>query len=336
MIFGLYFTKNYPMKNKIRSFSLQFFLFLFLIPFGNISHSQITRISIANGNWNNPAIWSPNGVPTLADDSIIVNTTVTFNQNIADGQAMFRVTAIGSLIDLGNDTIALGGDDAIISGYMSTGVLAVGMTNSMNNYGTISISNELDQSGIFVNENTGKICVAQYLITSDNFTNNGSISTNNWTNSGVADGNGKYCIANFFINAMDVIGTLDICDATPNTPFDINAGTIAATITYCTAGPCGLCPTPSGIANEFQNGIPLKVFPNPFSKMTQLEINPAFLNSNLDLIFVMYDVTGKEVTRETITNSRLLIERGNLSDGIYFYRLTLGGNAIASGKLIAE
>ncbi|MCX6311313.1 MAG: T9SS type A sorting domain-containing protein [Bacteroidetes bacterium] len=325
------------MKNKIRSFSLQFFLFLFLIPFGNISHSQITRISIANGNWNNPAIWSPTGVPTLADDSIIINTDVVFNQKIRDGLAMIRINTGKSLIDLGNDTAAFGGHRFVVDGYFSVGVLAVGMMDSATVKGGLNVYTDVAQSGIFIVQPTGQFCIGQQLATSDDFINNGSVRADSWVNGAIVTGNsGKFCIANSFINSDAISGTLDICDATPGTIYDVNMGTISPSITYCASGPCGLCPAPTGIANEFQNGIPLKVFPNPFSKMTQLEINPAFLNSNLDLIFVMYDVTGKEVTRETITNSRLLIERGNLSDGIYFYRLTLGGNAIASGKLIAE
>jgi hypothetical protein len=50
----------------------------------------------------------------------------------------------------------------------------------------------------------------------------------------------------------------------------------------------------------------------------------------------MYDVNGKEIKREMVYTPSILIDRENLSDGIYFYRLTLGGNPIASGKIIAE
>lgn len=325
------------MKKQILLSPIYFILFLTLMFSGTISHSQITRISIANGSWNNPAIWSPTGVPTLADDSIIINTAVTFTQNIADGQAMFRVNSGASLIDLGNDTAAFGGDRLVVNGYFSVGVLAIGMVDSATINGILNVATDIAQSGDFIVQSNGQVCVGQQLATSDVFINRGSVRTTNWTNGAVVSGNGgKFCISNYFINTDAISDNLDICDATPNTPFDVNVGTIAGTITYCTTSPCGLCPAPSGIASEFLNGNPMKVFPNPFSSTTQIEINPGLLNSNLDLIFVMYDVNGKEVKREMVSNSVFLIERENLSNGIYFYRMSLGGNPIASGKIVIE
>lgn len=315
----------------------RFFLVLVLLLIGKISHSQVTRISIANGNWNNPAIWSPAGVPTVADDSIIINTNVTFSQNIVDGQAMFRVNAGASLTDMGNDTAVFGGDRLVVNGYFSVGVLAVGMTDSATISGVLNVATDVQESGTFIIQPGGQLCVGQQLATSDDFINNGSVRTNNWVNGATVTGNGgRFCIANYFINSDAISGNIDICDATPSTVYDVNVGTIAGSVTYCAVGPCGFCPVPTGIADAFRDGTPMKVFPNPFSNSTQIEINPALLNTDLDLIFVLYDVNGKEVKRELVYTSLLLIDRENISNGIYFYRLSLGGNPIASGKMIAE
>jgi hypothetical protein len=323
------------LNKKTMSQKLLFFLILFFS--ATISRSQVTRISIASGNWNNPAIWSPAGVPTLSDDTIIINTDVTFNQRIVDGQSLFRVNAGASLIDLGNDTAGFGGDMLVINGYFSVNVLAVGMVDTAVNNGTIVVGTNCGQSGIFLNNANAQFCVGQQLATSDDFINNGSVKTNNWANGAAVTGNGgKFCIANYFINSDNISGNIDICDATPNSPFDVNSGTIAGSVTYCAVGPCGLCPAPNGIADNFSDGSPIKVFPNPFSTSTQIQINPGLLNTGMDLIFVMYDVNGKEVRNEAVSNPAILVDRGNLSNGIYFYRLILNGNPIADGKIIAE
>lgn len=296
------------------------------------------RISIANGSWNNPATWSPAGVPSPADDSIVINTAVTYNQNIVDGQAMFRVNAGASLIDLGNDTATFGGDRLVIDGYFSCDVLAVGMNDSANVHGIVYVATDFGQSGTFIVNPGGQVCVGQQFATSDNVINNGgSISVNNWLNGAAVTGNtGKFCVANYFINTDNISGTVDICDATPNTPFDVNSGTIAGTVTYCALGPCGSCPMPNGISDLSLHGIALEIFPNPFSNSFQLNINPALLNPGLDLEFAMYDMTGREVRKEKIHTASIIIDRGDLPAGIYFYRLMLNGNEAESGKIIAE
>ncbi|MDQ3112308.1 MAG: T9SS type A sorting domain-containing protein [Bacteroidota bacterium] len=314
---------------------LQLFIgLLFFFTSSNGKAQVATRISIANGNWNNPAIWNPAGVPMPGDDSIIINTAVTYNQNIVDGQAMFRVNSGASLTDTGNDTATFGGDRFVINGYFSCYVLAIGMGDSATVNGIMYVTSDVAQSGTFIVQPAGQICVAQQLATSDDFINNGSVSTANWLNGAAVTGNqGKFCVANYFINSDNISGNIDICDATPNTIYDVNAGTISGSVTYCAAGPCGTCPSPNGIAQADLNENSIKVFPNPFSSFTQIETDPALLHIYNDLQFVLYDVNGKIVRKEKMTNTVMRVERGDLPDGIYFYRVFAGENALATGKL---
>ncbi len=322
---------------KINILFLQNSLLLLLVFLlgSTVASSQVTRISVANGNWNNPAIWSPAGVPTLTDDSIIINTDVTFSQHIIDGQSMFRVNAGASLIDTGNDTATLGGDRLVVNGYFSVSTLVIGMVDSATVGGTLHVTSEASQSGTFIVQPGGQFCVGQQLTTSDDFINNGSVSTTNWFNGATVTGNGgKFCIANYFINSDAISGSIDICDATPNTPFDVNAGTISGSVTYCAVGPCTSCPVPNGISDlNFIDA--LTIFPNPFSDQMQIRVNPALLNTNPDLIFVMYDVNGKEVKREFISGTAIFFDSEHLPDGIYFYRLLSGEKSISTGKIIA-
>lgn len=324
------------MKKNLLSSQIFLLIFLVLLLSTAEASSQVTRISIANGAWNNPATWSPAGVPTLADDSIIINTNVTFSQNIVDGQAMFRVNAGASLIDTGNDTAVFGGDRLVVDGYFAVHMLAVGMTDSATIRGTLYVSSDLPQSGTFIVQPGGQVCVGQQLSTSDDFINHGSVGTTNWINGATVTGNGgRFCIANYFINSDAISGNIDICDATPNTPFDVNAGTISGSVTYCAVGPCIMCPVPNGIA-DFNYGEPLNIFPNPFSDQTQIQFNPALIHTNAELLFVLFDVNGKEVKKEMVYTSVIFIDRENLPDGIYFYRLFSNEKSIASGKIIAQ
>jgi hypothetical protein len=184
----------------------------------------------------------------------------------------------------------------------------------------------------------GQMCVGQQLATSDDFINNGgSVSTNNFLNGAAVTGSlGKFCVANYFINSDNISGTVDICDATPNTPFDVNAGTIAGTVTYCALGPCGNCPAPNGISDLASHGIAMEIFPNPFVNSFRVKINPVLLHSDLETEFILYDMNGREVRKENVSTEAISIDRGNLPAGIYFYRLLLNGNEAANGKIIAE
>ncbi|CAN5310039.1 hypothetical protein BH09BAC5_BH09BAC5_05600 [soil metagenome] len=323
------------MDKKLPSLLLLTALFL---SFSVLSSAQVsTRISIANGSWSNPAIWSPAGVPTLSDDSIIINTNVTYNQNITDGQYMFRINSGASLIDLGNDTATFGCDRLVVDGYFSCFEFVVGTNDSATISGIAYAANELVQSGLFIVQSGGQVCVGQMLATSDNFINNGSVSAYNFTNGATVTGNqGKFCIANWFINTDNISGTLDICDATPNTPFDVNAGTISGNITYCANGPCGICPAPNGINENFAAGSAVEIFPNPFTTSTTIKINPVLLHSGLEVKFELFDVTGKEIKNEVLTSAEYTLNRENLSEGLYFYRLILGENSISNGKIIIQ
>lgn len=75
----------------------------------------------------------------------------------------------------------------------------------------------------------------------------------------------------------------------------------------------------------------VKVYPNPFSESTTLEFEMATRKTyELDLV----DVTGHVVrSYGRLRQGRIAIEKGNLSEGLYFYRLR-GGEKVQVGKLL--
>jgi Secretion system C-terminal sorting domain len=292
-----------------------------------------TRTSIANGNWNNPAIWSPAGVPLQTDAVIIINNQVTFNQNIVHGNTEFRINTGASLVSTGQDTLTLGSDRIVLNGYLQTGVIVCSAFDSTVNTGTI-IAGELQQAGTFRNNASGSICVNTGIFTSDVIINNGSIISDSWLNSGSASGSGKYCIAGIFINSASITGNGDICDATPGGLGDMNLGTIAATITNCAVGPCATCgPPPNSIAELVSLNNSIAAFPNPMNDQTVISITGVIEpGTQLELI----SVQGKLLRSVNVTANTIALERDGLEAGIYLYRLRSNGITSASGKLIVQ
>lgn len=77
----------------------------------------------------------------------------------------------------------------------------------------------------------------------------------------------------------------------------------------------------------------VKIYPNPFSKTTTLEITTGVI-ANYKLI--IYDLFGREVRKYEIKNQKTEISRGNLPSGMYFYQVTDNKQFISSGKLIVQ
>jgi len=83
----------------------------------------------------------------------------------------------------------------------------------------------------------------------------------------------------------------------------------------------------------YEEGIDIKIYPNPFSSSTTLITNTILNNANL----VIYNILGQELkTLKNISGTQITINRGNLADGLYFYTLTQDNRILATGKLIAK
>ncbi len=123
-----------------------------------------------------------------------------------------------------------------------------------------------------------------------------------------------------------------------NSPF-ITYGDVPANMTV-------IC-IPAGIQNNLVNQGAVTVSPNPF--MSSVEIQLSGNDVQKDLLFVLVDMTGREIRRSKINttdlsgDSSFKIDRGNLLPGMYMFRVIdiskgakTQGNMICSGKLVAE
>jgi len=89
-----------------------------------------------------------------------------------------------------------------------------------------------------------------------------------------------------------------------------------------------------GIDDPVANQFPVKVFPNPFQTKTTFLLG---VNRSSKLFLEICDLAGRQVNRvDGINSTEVIIERGNLPAGLYFYRIFSSGIPVTSGKLIVQ
>jgi len=112
--------------------------------------------------------------------------------------------------------------------------------------------------------------------------------------------------------------------------FDFNAP-IVTNETFHTIGELLLTVDVEEIRKE---GVNIKVFPNPFSQQSTMEI------MGMDEVkqgqFVIYNSTGQQLRRQDFTGNQLKLSRNNLPAGIYFFQVSAEGQLIGSGKLLVQ
>lgn len=81
---------------------------------------------------------------------------------------------------------------------------------------------------------------------------------------------------------------------------------------------------------DYSNNV--KVFPNPSNGIIQLESK----NASFPLNISIYDVLGKLVYEEKITNSINTINLKHLKDGVYLYQIVDDSEKISTGKILIQ
>ena len=90
---------------------------------------------------------------------------------------------------------------------------------------------------------------------------------------------------------------------------------------------------PLSIAQLTDAQISVKVFPNPFSTIVTIMID----GINTSYTFELIDVTSRAVKKlDDITTNRFQIERGDITSGVYLYRISVNHKALAYGKLVVD
>jgi len=118
----------------------KFYILIFTLFCLNGTFGQTTYTSVASGNWNNSATWSPSGVPTATSPIVILGHTITVTTNAMCAS----VTAKGSASGASILTINSG------SKLTLTGNFVVEPTNSYNNDNYINGNGMLEANNLQV------------------------------------------------------------------------------------------------------------------------------------------------------------------------------------------
>jgi len=88
-----------------------------------------------------------------------------------------------------------------------------------------------------------------------------------------------------------------------------------------------------GIPSVLNQNIVSSLYPNPFSEKAILEIN----KNNQDPMKVqLFDILGNLVRDLDFEGSSAVLEKGNMTAGMYFYRVIQSSDIVATGKFIVE
>lgn len=316
---------------------------LFIPLFGN---TQVTN-SIANGNFYNPMTWSCFCVPAMGD-SLVINHTVTMDNDIYYTSGQIKIGASGTLTEGGVDRAfwADGSGSVVNMGSFNSHYFLVTSTGWVQNSGSMNVDSLLNQATI---TNSGNITA--YDLMNDEMatlTNSGTItSTNNMHNQGHYNNNvnGLIQVTNDFSNCntqtLNAIFTNDgnMCIGRDfsNCSGDtlkgsgvfyvandgINAGVFDQSITFnipagnnfLNTGVIGSGVTMAGATcNLSVKEVAAKdfaVWPNP----TRNELNSSVSNVEFELI----DCTGKLVKSGKIYGSKIVVS--DIKNGVYFLKV---------------
>ncbi len=90
----------------------------------------------------------------------------------------------------------------------------------------------------------------------------------------------------------------------------------------------------TGIAQNNSNDNDVQFYPNPIKTFGIIEINPQINIQGTELR--MYDVFGRTIEKIVVTEHKMILDRNDLSDGIYFYELKTNNIMLKAGKIIVE
>ncbi len=352
-------------------------LFTFALGLLFIPSIAADKTTVGDGNWFDPANWSPAGVP-LMEDVVIINHDITTGGGYVEFAADWLIVSADASIT--SDTIFALHGNLRLFGLMDIQILAIGDGDSTNVYGTVTgekfvpgnptninfgsiLSDtlicgdyfenyglintddltsggpafenrsgaEITVSGMclfaeYVNNESNASIQAGDLVTEGIVVNDGEIATTNWTHgSGTASGtSGKFCIAACFINADEISGTVDVCDATPAGFCDFNFGTIASSVTLCDASPCGAPAALESISAD------LSIYPNPTSN--HFSVHNAPVGSSLQL----YNLQGESIySLDVLSTDAILIDVSEFEKGIYLLRLK-NGEVVSNFRIVVS
>tara|TARA_R110001592_G_scaffold351907_1_gene649363 strand:- start:151 stop:1971 length:1821 start_codon:yes stop_codon:yes gene_type:complete len=267
-----------------------------------IKQDQLSLKQVIPNNYNSALILGEITSPTnnSIQDIYIENSSLDLN---FIGCSDSLVTAFEIPVSFTTDTITL---DSVNGTFQATNITDWNLyLSSYNDSLLCSICNNFTASGFTYSDS---------LLTV-NFSDTISGSTSWYWNFG--DGNTD--TTQNPSHTYSSPGTYNVCLSVSNI---CNSDTICDSVTVIITG-----------INELINENQVKVFPNPFSKTTNLQMSVELKNATLNI----YNSFGQVVkTINNISGNSISIQRDNLVSGIYFFQLRDKNKKLLTGRIIIE
>jgi hypothetical protein len=312
-----------------------------------LSFGQTNRTTTAAGDFLNPLIWSPIGIPA-SGDSLTINHAVVMNTGIYYTAGRITIGSSGSLIEDGTDRTfwADGTGSLINSGTFTAHLLLVSPLATMSNIGDFTGVDSAWNQGSFsnigamdsydiLNDETGSFVQNGILIVSHDMNNQGFFQINPSAQTAVLndfsncnlqtmdawfENDAIICIGNNFANCIDdtITGTGEYFIGGSATNLGVFEGAFVfntpsgsvfntGTIDPNVIMGTGICEL--GV-KEIEVGL-LNAYPNP--AQNQIQINRA------NVTYTIYDVTGQVVSKGITKDGK--IEMSNLNKGVYLLKV---------------
>jgi hypothetical protein len=118
------------------------------------------------------------------------------------------------------------------------------------------------------------------------------------------------------------------CDASWAGPLRCYTDTVIGFHDFGTAPSCDYVFIGIKENNKFNN---VSISPNPFSQSTQINLNKSYHN----IALAVYDIQCKQVAQQQYADcDKIQLNRNQLSNGLYFLKLTLDDKAVVAGKIV--
>jgi hypothetical protein len=98
--------------------------------------------------------------------------------------------------------------------------------------------------------------------------------------------------------------------------------------------PPGYILTSNKTSIEYKLTDVVMIYPYPFSNFTNIRVNDGSQNNSYEM--TIYNASGTEVLKTTITGESTIFETGNLPSGIYNFKIRVDNNTIRSGRMILQ
>ena len=105
----------------------------------------------------------------------------------------------------------------------------------------------------------------------------------------------------------------------------------------CSATSLAKVVTTTGIENNATGETTVIIYPDPFSTSAIIKIQSTNKNvKTSEMNFILYDMIGKEVMKIESMNEQTPLSRGQLSEGMYFYKVFYKQKILSEGKVMIQ